>query len=88
VYQGRYRASAIGSSRHYFHVMRYVEANALRAGLVSRAEDWKWSSLHERLSKPRLICDGPERLPALSQWLDEVNRPMTPEEISQARWRR
>ncbi len=88
VYQGRYRASAISSSRHYFRVMRYVEANALRAGLVSRAEDWPWSSLQERLREPRLICDGPERLPDLDRWLDEVNRPMTPEEISEARWRR
>lgn len=88
VYQGRYRASAIGSSRHYFRVLRYVEANALRAGLVSRAEAWPWSSLHERLREPRLICDGPERLPDLDTWLHEVNRPMTPEEVAQARWRR
>lgn len=88
VYQGRYRAFAVRSALHYFRVMRYVEANPLRAGLVSRAEDWEWSSLHERLGERRLICDGPERLPDLDQWLDEVNRPMTPEEVAQARWRR
>lgn len=88
VYQGRYRAFAIRSSLHYFNVMRYVEANPLRANLVSRAENWEWSSLHERLREPRLICDGPERLPDLEQWIDAVNRPMTPEEVAQARWRR
>ncbi len=26
-------------------MLRYVERNALRAELVSRAQDWKWSSL-------------------------------------------
>ncbi len=88
VYQGRYRAFLIRSQVHYFRVMRYVEANPLRAGLVSRAEDWQWSSLHERLHEWRLICAGPEHLPALEQWLEEVNRPMTPEEVAQARWRR
>ncbi len=80
--------SLIRSQVHYFRVMRYVEANPLRAGLVSRAEDWQWSSLHERLHEWRLICAGPEHLPALEQWLEEVNRPMTPEEVAQARWRR
>jgi len=26
-------------------VLRYVERNALRAGMVERAEDWRWGSL-------------------------------------------
>jgi putative transposase len=28
-------------------VLRYVEANPLRANLVERAEDWPWSSLRQ-----------------------------------------
>ena len=73
---------------HLLAAVRYVENNPVRAGLCAHAEDWPWSSLQERLREPRLICDGPERLPDLDRWLDEVNRPMTPEEISEARWRR
>ena len=34
-------------------VLRYVERNALRAGLVRRAETWRWSSLSARGSDAR-----------------------------------
>lgn len=88
VYQGRYRAHAIRNRAHYFNVMRYVEANPLRAGLVARAEDWAWSSVQERLRGPLLTTSGPESLPAPESWLAELNRPMTREEVAQARWRR
>ena len=44
VYQGRYRWVAVEQDRHFLHVCRYVERNALRAGLAARAGDWRWSS--------------------------------------------
>ncbi len=43
VYQGRFSAIPIQCDRHFLIVCRYVERNALRASLVSRAEDWPWS---------------------------------------------
>jgi len=48
VYQGRFKAFPIQSDRHFYTVCRYVERNALRAGLVQRAEDWPWGSLAQR----------------------------------------
>ena len=36
---------------HFYTVLRYVERNALRAGLVDRAEDWRWSSLWAGLGR-------------------------------------
>jgi putative transposase len=45
VWQGRFKAFPIQDDGHLVTVLRYVERNALRAELVSRAEDWKWSSL-------------------------------------------
>ena len=45
VYQQRYKSFPIQDDAHFFVVCRYVERNALRAGLVSRAEDWRWGSL-------------------------------------------
>ena len=36
---------------HYLALLRYIEANPMAAGLVSRAEDWCWSSLHERTGR-------------------------------------
>ena len=33
---------------HFFIACRYVERNTLRANLVERAEQWRWSSLYRR----------------------------------------
>ena len=45
LWQGRFKAFAIQRDQHLLSVLRYVERNPLRAGLVARAEDWPWSSL-------------------------------------------
>lgn len=64
VYQDRYHAFLVESERQYFNVLRYVEANPLRAGLVDSADAWRWSSLAERLSDSRtLLTAGPLPLP-------------------------
>ena len=40
VYQGRHRKHPIYNDQHFLNVCRYVEANARRANLVPRAEEW------------------------------------------------
>lgn len=49
VFQRRFWSAAIRDDLHFLTVLRYVEANPLRAGLVTCGEDWPWSSLRERL---------------------------------------
>jgi len=49
VYQGRYKSLPVESDGHFLALVRYVERNAQRAGLVAKAEDWPWSSVHVRL---------------------------------------
>ena len=34
---------------HFMTLVRYVERNAKRAGLVKRPKHWPWSSVHVRL---------------------------------------
>ena len=41
LYQGTYQSFPIEAHEHLLMVLRYVERNALRAGLVARAEDWR-----------------------------------------------
>jgi putative transposase len=58
-------------------VCRYVERNALRAGLVRRAEDWRWCSLwrYERGGPEAraLLGDGPVPRPAgWAGWVNEA----------------
>lgn len=48
LYQGRYKSFLIQKDEHFLCAVNYVERNALRAGLVKKAEDWKWSSLWKR----------------------------------------
>ena len=48
VYQGRFKSFPIAADEHLLTVLRYVERNPLRAGLVERAEDW----LEQSLSPP------------------------------------
>ena len=60
IYQGRYKNFLVQSDAHLYRVLRYVEANPLRASLVQRAEDYRWSSLSRRLTP-----DGREYL---SEW--------------------
>ena len=44
VYQGRFKPFLVESDDHLWTMCRYVERNALRAGLCERAEQWRWSS--------------------------------------------
>jgi putative transposase len=72
VYGDRYKSVPVHGPMHYLALLRYIEANPMVAGLVSRAEDWRWSSLHERTGRsPRIIDDGPWPLPI--EWQSIVN---------------
>lgn len=44
VFQGRFKAILIDKESHLAEVCRYVVLNPVRAGMVKRLEDWKWSS--------------------------------------------
>lgn len=45
VYQQRYKSFPVQDDEHFLVACRSVERNAFRAGLVTRAEDWRWGSL-------------------------------------------
>ncbi len=44
VWQGRFKSPVIQNDEHLLTVLRYIEANPLRAGIVKRAENYPWSS--------------------------------------------
>lgn len=44
LYQGRYKSFPVQKDEHFLTLCRYVERNALRAKLVKKAQDWRWSS--------------------------------------------
>jgi putative transposase len=87
LYQGRFKSFVVQADDHYLGVCRYVERNALRAGLVERAEDWRWSSLWRRGQNtealPQILQPGPVTLP--ENWVEDVNRPQTESELAALR---
>lgn len=62
VYQGRYSAVLVQKERHLLEVLRYIVLNPVRAGMVSDARDWPWSSYRAAIdiapSPPWLLTDG------------------------------
>lgn len=78
IYQGRYKSFPVQSDEHFLTVCRYVERNALRAGLVKRAEEWRWCSLWRRGQSAELseMLLPPDRWPVTPprNWVAAVNR--------------
>jgi REP-associated tyrosine transposase len=58
LWQGRYFSSPLDSN-YYVNAVRYVELNPVRAGLVARAQDYRWSSAraHCGMRQDLLISD-------------------------------
>jgi putative transposase len=44
LWEGRYRATVVDSEHYLLTVMRYIELNPVRAGLVAHPRDYPWSS--------------------------------------------
>jgi putative transposase len=81
LWQGRFKAFAVQDDANLHAVLRYVERNPLRAGLVTRSEEWPWSSLTKwnLPHKPTFLCESP--LARVEPWVDYVNLPQTNEEL-------
>jgi putative transposase len=85
LYQGRYKAFAVQSDDHFLTVCRYVERNPLRAGLVTRAADWRFGSLW-RLGRHRVPPHpDPWPVPRPRRWAEVVDGAETPAELEALR---
>jgi putative transposase len=85
LWQGRYKSFLIQDDHYLLTVLRYVERNALRAKLVSRAEEWRWGSLNWRVARvaPFSLTTPPIELPGY--WPEFVNQPQTAAEVEAIR---
>lgn len=90
IWQGRFKAFPIQQDDHLLTVLRYVERNPVRAGLVADAARWPWSSAGNRrrdtgdpLHPDGLPAPSPVDLPR--PWNEWVNRPLTEAELAAVR---
>jgi len=85
LYQGRYKSFPVQDDGHLVTVCRYVERNALKAGLVARAEDWPWGSLRQhgrggKTADPECPALSPWPIERPPRWLARVNAALRPAE--------
>ena len=85
IWQGRFKSFMIQKDSHLLTVLRYVERNPVRSGLVKSAMNWSWSSLRELSGKDsRIFVDGPPiQLP--KNWVQFVDESLTEKELEDLR---
>jgi putative transposase len=85
IWQGRYKSFLIQKDSHLLTVLKYVESNPLRAGLVNSANNWMWSSHRESFHKGGhlLIDEVPLELP--KKWSEFVNESISEKELEKLR---
>lgn len=94
VWQGRYFASALDES-YLWAAIRYVERNPVRAAMVTKAEQYRWSSAAAHcglgddavLTGHRAWLGELESVPDWSGWLAEGDRPSQLTVLRQQAWR-
>ena len=77
LYQGRYKSFICQDDNHFITLVKYVEQNALKAKLVKKAEDWKWSSAWRRengtIKQKKLLSPWPVSKPKdYLSWLNTI----------------
>jgi putative transposase len=78
VWQGRFKSPVIQDDAHLLVVLRYVEANPLRAGIVTNSADYRWSGFpHHGLGRADPLVS------AFPEW-EELG---APEAERRRRWR-
>ena len=83
LYQGRFKSFLVERDEYLLNVCRYVERNALTAGLVERAEQWRWNSLwareHGSDALRAILSPWPMERPG--DWVEHVNEPISAKEL-------
>lgn len=54
LFQGRFHANLVEKESYLLEVVRYIELNPCRSGLVSHPVEWEWSSFRPRLGRSRV----------------------------------
>ena len=85
VWQGRFKSPVVQADEHLLAVLRYIEANPLRARMVTDAGDYRWSSYRAHgLGEANELLDALVTYDELSpyakirqrKWAEKVHLPM------------
>lgn len=79
LWQGPFKDFLIEDEYHLVNVLKYVEANPMRAGLASASAEWRWSSLSERFSARHYLLSDHFPITLPEDWKDFVDSPFDEE---------
>lgn len=85
VWKGRFKSFVIQKDSHLLTVLRYVEGNPVKAGLVNYAKDWLWSSHREAIDKVSRILIDEVPIEIQGDWSKCVDEPLTEKELEKIR---
>jgi putative transposase len=94
LWQGRFKSSLVDSDAYVLRVIRYIELNPVRAALVERPQDYRWSSVHTHLHQaqdplitlhPLYLALGPDPARRGSVYREWLHAPLHPDEITRIR---
>ena len=71
--QGRFFDRALRTVREYHQKVEYIHLNPVKAGLVERPDDWKWSSVHDYTGTVRAPAGAGSPIP-----VDRITLPADP----------
>jgi len=84
IFQRRYWNKPVEGNGYLMTVMKYVEANPVRAGLTDWAHKWEWSSMWDRVTGERdLLHPSPISLP--DDWPTVVTVPLQTPDLERIR---
>jgi putative transposase len=87
LYQGRYKSFLIQRDENLLTVLRYVERTPVTAGLVEKAQLWRYGSLCARKEGTQAIKSllAPWPVDRPSNWTTRVNAPLSQRELERVR---
>jgi len=57
LFQNRFKSEAVDTERYFLTVLRYINQNPIKAGIVEKMMQYKWSSYHEYFINEKMIVD-------------------------------
>lgn len=58
VFQNRFKSEVINNDGHLIQVMRYIHNNPVKANMVSKVEEYRWSSYNSYINKRDRLVDS------------------------------
>jgi len=71
LFQGRFRSKEVDSEHYLLTLVRYIHNNPVAAQLVSKIEDWKYSSYTEYIGLQEAMISSPEKVMSLFKTIEE-----------------